>query len=99
MSYDLSSLNATNTTTILDVFTSVNTNSGNVFANLLLLAVFFGYYFYFKKEDTITDLLASSFLTNIVATLFLFIGWLTWPVYVIGIFAMILFLIVYFISR
>lgn len=99
MSYDLSSLNATNTTTFLDVVTSVNNNSSSAFSVLLLLLVFFGYFFLFKKEDTITDLLVASFLTNIVSTLFLFIGWLSWPIYLTGLFMFVLFLIIFFVVK
>lgn len=97
--YNLDSLNASSTTTILDVFTSVNVNTGYAFSVFLLLTVFFGYYFLFKKEDTITDLLASAFLTNVVSTLFLFIGWLTFPMYLTGLFVFFLLFITYFIVK
>jgi hypothetical protein len=99
MSYDITSLNATANTTILDAFSSVNTNSGTAFATFLLITVFFGYYFLFKKEDNITDLLASAFLTNIVSTLFLFIGWLSWPIYITGLFVFFILFILYFVIK
>jgi hypothetical protein len=97
--YNLDSLNASTTTSIVDVFTSVNNNSGGSFSVLLLLTVFFGYYFLFKKEDTITDLLASAFLTNVLSTLFLLIGWLAWPMYLTGLFMFIALFILHFIIK
>lgn len=99
MTYEIGMLNASNTTSILDAFNTVNTNTGSSFVVFLLLSVFFGYYFLFKKEDNITDLLVSAFLTNIVGTLFLFIGWLTWPIYLISLFVFFILFILYFVVK
>lgn len=86
MTYNLDSLNATTTTSILSLFDNISTNSSYVFGTIILITIFFGFYFLFKKEETINDILASSFLTSIVGTLLLFIGWVQWPVYIVCLF-------------
>jgi hypothetical protein len=89
VTYDLSSINATNSNTLLDVFTIVNSQSGNVFGTLLLLSIFLGYYMLFSKEQKIDDLLTSSFITNVVATLLMFAGIITWQIYIGSLFVFI----------
>ena len=83
MSYEqIASINQSNANTFLDAVTTVSSASQGTFGFLLLLAVFIGYYFLFSKEQTINDLLASSFVTSIVATLLLAIQVVTWPIYI-----------------
>lgn len=80
----ITDMNQTNANTLLDVFNAVATGSNNIFGALILITIFLGYYFLFSKEQTIQDLLASSFITMIVASLFLFIDLITWPIYAAG---------------
>jgi len=94
--YDLSGLNASSTTTILNLFDSVNAGTNYAFGTILLIAVFIGYYVMFKKEEKMIDLMTSTFITTIIATLFLFIGWITWTIYIVMLMLFVTFFILYF---
>lgn len=88
MTYDLSNFNATNSNTLLDLTTRVSSHTP-IFGLLLLIAIFLGYYMLFSKEQNINDLLASSFITSIVATLMMFANIITWPIYIACLFIFI----------
>lgn len=78
------SMNQSNARSLSDVFVAVNTSSGEMFGLLLLVTIFMGYYFLFSKEQKIDDLLASSFVTMVVATIFLFMNVIAWQIWIGG---------------
>lgn len=96
MSYNLSFMD--NSTNILHLAQGVNTASDGWYAVLFLFVLWIGLYATFKKEDTVTELVISSFVTAVVAILFFLIGLLTWQIALIPIVAFFLSSIYYFIA-
>lgn len=90
-------VNGTNTTNMLQVTTQVNQSSNYLLGTLLVVSVFIGVYFLYKKEETAKEFLISGFVSSIVAVLFILINWITWQIFIALIFVFFLaFMITFF---
>ena len=80
MSYDLSFVNGTNVTNMFQATIKVNEASNYLFGTLLMIAIFVGVYFAFKKEETIREWVISGFVSSIIGMLLILMNLVTWQI-------------------
>lgn len=78
MSYNLSFMD--NVTGITEIGTELNNATGQVGGLMLMVLFFLGILAMLKSRgyDTIVSLVAASFINTVIASLFMFMGWITW---------------------
>jgi len=88
MSYDLTALE--NNTSLLNVFTTMNTASNEFLIVGILVSLFVILFILFKSYETLTALRTSAFITSIISILFYLSGFLSldkaiYPLVILGI--------------
>lgn len=81
MTYNLTFIS--NTTSLAQIFTGINDNSGGWFVGLLLIFFFILFFMVFKNVDTKTVFVGGTFVTTLIAGLFFFAGMV--EIWVVGV--------------
>lgn len=96
MVYDLSVFNTTNITNYLVLTQRINEASDHLLGTLIFITIFIGVYFIYKKEDSLKDLMVSSFISIIFGVLLISMNLITFQIFIGVVFMFILFFIILF---
>ena len=76
MSYNLTFMNSS--TNLLQVMTGVNDNSGKMFFSMFIIVLWIGLFLAFRKEESLTEWVVSSFITTVFAVLLMLLNLVDW---------------------
>ena len=87
MSYDLTFMESSRN--LLTVVQGINDASGGLLGTLFIIILWIGLFMAFKKEESLTEWIISSFITSIVAILFVLIELISWQIMLIPVFMLL----------
>jgi len=86
MSYNVTFMDSS--TNLLQVMTSVNAASGNLFGFLFLSVLWIASFIIFQREDKMTAFMASNFITSVIGIMLLLLKIVTWQIIILPLLAL-----------